>query len=272
MSDKNKKFITGSDMAVKAAIDAGAEMMYGYPITPATEIFTGWIKNKQKFLQTEDEISAGFAVCGGVLAGQKAFSATSGPGHILMQDGFVMAEGMRLPFVLFAAQRGGPSSGTVIYSQQEVMLACYGGNGEGMRLIYSPSGPEELYTLTRRAFNEAWQYRFPAVILTDGYTLKEKSVVDFSLIKEIKNVPAYPLVSEDKIIHWPNIFTAEEELYHELILAKTDFDKISPLVVTSESIQTNDAEVLLIAHGIVAGAAQEALAQVRQVGHKNGLL
>ncbi len=268
---KNKKFITGSDMAVKAAIDAGAQMMYGYPITPATEIFTGWIKNKQNFLQTESEISAGFAVCGGVLAGQKAFSATSGPGHILMQDGFVMAEGMRLPFVLFAAQRGGPSSGTVIYSQQEVILACYGGNGEGMRLVYSPSGPEELYTLTRRAFNEAWQYRFPAVILTDGYTLKEKSVVDFSLIKEMKNVPAYPLISEDKVIHWPNIFTAEEELYHELVLAKADFDKISPLVTTSESIQTGDAEVLLIAHGIVAVAAKEALVQLRSEGQKIGL-
>lgn len=271
MADANKKFITGADMAVKAAIDAGAQMMYGYPITPATEIFTGWIKNKQNFLQTEDEISAGFAVCGGVLAGQKAFSASSGPGHVLMQDGFIMAEGMRLPFVLFAAQRGGPSSGTVIYSQQEVMLACYGGNGEGMRIVYSPSGPEELYALTRRAFNEAWQYRFPAVVLTDGYTLKAKSIVDFSLIKEIENVPAYPLVSEDKIIHWPNIFTAEEELYRELVAAKTDFDKMTPLVVTSEAVQTDDAEVLVIAHGIVAVAAKEALVQLRRQGYKVGL-
>jgi len=271
MSNDNKKFVTGGDMAVKAAIDAGAQMMYGYPITPATEIFTGWVKNKQKFLQTEDEVSAGFAVCGGVLAGQKVFTATSGPGHVLMQDGFIMAEGMRLPFVLFAAQRGGPSSGTVIYSQQEVMLACYGGNGEGMRLVYSPSGPEELYSLTRRAFNEAWQYRFPAVVLTDGYTLKTKSIVDFSFIKEIDNFPAYPLVSEEKVIHWPNIYTSEEELNRELVSAKTDFDKVTPLVVTSEIVQTDDAEILLIAHGIVAVAAKDALAQMRRRGQKIGL-
>src|SRR3989339_11281 len=271
MVDANKKFITGAEMAVKAAIDAGAQMMYGYPITPATEIFTGWIKNKQNFLQTEDEISAGFAVCGGVLAGQKAFSASSGPGHVLMQDGFIMAEGMRLPFVLFAAQRGGPSSGTVIYSQQEVMLACYGGNGEGMRLVYSPSGPEELYALTRRAFNEAWKYRFPAIVLTDGYTLKEKSIVDFSLINDVENFPAYPLVAEGQNIHWPNIFTSEEELNHELNLAKADFDKITPLVATSEIIQTDDAEVILIAHGIVAVAAKEALAKLRLENQKVGL-
>src|SRR3989339_189743 len=235
MVDANKKFITGADMAVKAAIDAGAQMMYGYPITPATEIFTGWIKNKQNFLQTEDEISAGFAVCGGVLAGQKAFSASSGPGHVLMQDGFIMAEGMRLPFVLFAAQRGGPSSGTVIYSQQEVMLACYGGNGEGMRLVYSPSGPEELYALTRRAFNEAWKYRFPAIVLTDGYTLKEKSIVDFSLINDVENFPAYPLVAEGQNIHWPNIFTSEEELNHKLNLDKTVGGKNVKQVIVIES-------------------------------------
>src|SRR3989339_367357 len=238
MVDANKKFITGAEMAVKAAIDAGAQMMYGYPITPATEIFTGWIKNKQNFLQTEDEISAGFAVCGGVLAGQKAFSA---------------------------------SSGTVIYSQQEVMLACYGGNGEGMRLVYSPSGPEELYALTRRAFNEAWKYRFPAIVLTDGYTLKEKSIVDFSLINDVENFPAYPLVAEGQNIHWPNIFTSEEELNHELNLAKADFDKITPLVATSEIIQTDDAEVILIAHGIVAVAAKEALAKLRLENQKVGM-
>src|SRR3989339_525248 len=202
MVDANKKFITGAEMAVKAAIDAGAQMMYGYPITPATEIFTGWIKNKQNFLQTEDEISAGFAVCGGVLAGQKAFSA---------------------------------SSGTVIYSQQEVMLACYGGNGEGMRLVYSPSGPEELYALTRRAFNEAWKYRFPAIVLTDGYTLKEKSIVDFSLINDVENFPAYPLVAEGQNIHWPNIFTSEEELNHKLNLDKTVGGKNVKQVIVIES-------------------------------------
>lgn len=268
---KDKKFITGSEMAVQAAIDAGAQMMYGYPITPATEIFTGWIKNKQPYLQTEDEIAAGFAVCGGVMAGQKVFTATSGPGHILMQDGLSMAEGMRLPFVLLAAQRGGPSSGTVIYSQQETTLACYGGNGEGMRLVYSPSGVQELYTLTRRAFNEAWQYRFPAIVLTDGYTLKEKSVVDFSQIEKIENFPAYPLVSDDKIVHWPNIYTAEKELNAEVLKAKADFDKMSPLVMCSESVEISDAEIILIAHGIVALSAKEAVQKLRQQGKKVGL-
>jgi len=105
---------------------------------------TEWSKESDKkkdliFLQTEDEIAAGFAVCGSIVAGKKTFTTTSGPGTILMQDSLSMAEGMRLPFVAIIAQRGGPSSGTVIYSQQEVNLAIHGGNGEGLRIVYSPS-------------------------------------------------------------------------------------------------------------------------------------
>lgn len=268
---EDKKFLTGADMAVKALIDSGVHMMYGYPITPASDIFNAWINKKQKFLQTEDEVTAGFAVCGAVMAGQKAFTATSGPGHTLMQDGMSMAEAMRLPFVLFAAQRGGPGSGTVIYSQQEVILACYGGNGEGMRIVYSPAGPEELYSLTCRAFNDAWKYRFPTIILTDGYSLKAKSVVDFSQIKPVEIFSSYPLVSEEKVIHWPNIYTAEEELHRELQKAKSDFDKITQEVVCSESVQVEDAEILIIAHGIVAVSVKDALQKLREQGIKAGL-
>ena len=262
--------MTGAEIATQAAIDAGAGMMYGYPITPVTEVFTNWIKRGQKYLQTEDEIAAGFAVCGAVMAGQKAFTATSGPGHILMQDALSMAEGMRLPFVAIVAQRGGPSSGTVIYSQQEVTLACFGGNGEGLRLVYSPGTLAELYTLTRRAFNESWQYHFPAIVLTDGYTVKTRGLVDLENLK-MENFSTVPLVVEGEIKHWPNIFTFEEELYKEVMKNKADFDKISTSVAMAEEYQTEDAEILLIAHGIVGAAAKIAVNQLRESGKKVGL-
>ncbi len=271
MENRDKQFLFGSEIAVQASMDAGAEMMYGYPITPATEVFTGWIDSGQKYLQTEDEIAAGFAVCGALLAGQKAFTATSGPGHTLMQDGLSMAEGMRLPFVMIVAQRGGPSSGTVIYSQQEVILACFGGNGEGFRFVYSPSSLQEVYTLTRRAFNDAWRYRFPAIVLTDGYMLKTRGVIDLSSFKTIENIPAHPLVPEDKIVHWPNIYTFEEELHQEIIFAQNDFHKIAPEIVASEEYLSADAEILLIAHGIVASCAKEAVVELRKQGKKVGL-
>jgi len=272
MSDSQGKiFATGAEIAVKAAHDAGAQMMYGYPITPGTEVFTGWIKNGYNYLQTEDEVAAGFAVAGAVMAGQKSFSATAGPGHVLMQDAITMAEGMRLPFVGIIAQRGGPSSGTVIYSQQEVMLACFGGNGDGHRLVYSPSNAQEIYLLTRQAFNDAWQYRFPAFVLSDGYALKTRSAIDLEKFKEIKNVESYPLVKEGENKHWRNIYTFEEELFEELENQKEDYEKMAKEVACAEEYEIDDAEILIIAHGIVGAAAKEAVQELRANGHKIGL-
>ena len=201
---------------------------------------------------------------------KKSFTASSGPGHILLQDSFSMAEAMRLPFVMIVGQRGGPSSGTVIYSQQEVTLACYGGNGEGMRFVYSPADLDELYLLTRRAFNDAWHYRFPAIVLTDGYTLKTKSVVDLKKFN-IENIPAHQLVPEDKIVHWQNIYTFEDQLFYEITEAKNDFHKISEEIVKSESYLVDDAEIILIAHGIVAAAVKEAVDILRQKNIKAGM-
>ncbi|KKR48570.1 MAG: hypothetical protein UT86_C0004G0056 [Candidatus Magasanikbacteria bacterium GW2011_GWC2_40_17] len=265
----NKKLATGFEAVTEACFDAGAKMMFGYPITPVTEVFTTWIKKGGEYLQTEDEIAAGFGVCGGLIAGQKAFTATSGPGHILMQDALSMAEGMRLPFVAIIGQRGGPSSGTVIYSQQEVTLACFGGNGEGLRLVYSPATIEELYSLTREAFNAAWKYQYPTIVLTDGYLLKSRGVL--AIDKKMENVESYPLVKEGEKKHWRNIYTFEEELNEEVLRSKADFEKNKNEVVRWENYQTEETEILIVAHGIVGAAAKEAIDELRKNGLKVGL-
>jgi len=265
----SKKLMTGAQVTIEACVDVGAEMLYGYPITPSSEVFAGWINNGFKHLQTEDEISAGFAVCGAVLAGQKAFTVTAGPGHILMQDALSMAEGMRLPFVSIIGQRGGPSSGTVIYSQQEVILSCFGGNGEGHRLVYSPSNLNELYKLVIQAFNDAWKYSFPAIVLTDGYLLKVKGVVELDKIEE--NISVCPLVKEGGNIHLPNIYTLEEELYNKLQQDKKDFEIARSQIEAAEVYQIEDAEIVLIAHGIVGAAAKQSVDELRQQGKKVGL-
>jgi len=130
IKDEQKVFMTGNEVIAWAALAAGADIMYGYPITPQNEIMHYWTrlapKYNKKFLQTEDELSAGFTTIGGVLAGRRAFTATAGPGNILMQEPMAMAEAMRIPTVVAVQQRGGPSTATVIYSQQEVNLTCFG--------------------------------------------------------------------------------------------------------------------------------------------------
>ncbi|MBI5222304.1 MAG: ferredoxin oxidoreductase [Candidatus Magasanikbacteria bacterium] len=280
---KTKQFLTGAEVVVRACVDAGAKIMFGYPITPGTEILSHWIKEAQvnkdlKYLQTEDEIAAGFCMCGVVLAGEKAFTATAGPGTVLMQDALSMADGMRLPVVVVVVQRGGPSSGTVIYSQQEVNLAIHGGNGEGLRLVYSPSNLTELYEYTRLAFNNAWKYNFPTVVLSDGFLMKTRQLVECDF--KIENVKTEAMISENTVKNIRNIYTFEEELGEKLAQDKKDFEKMAAEVVKSEKyfgknikyqISNIKFDELIVAHGIVAGAAKVAVDELRKAGEKVGL-
>lgn len=267
----NRQFITGNQAVVLACCHAGVSFMAGYPITPATEILEEWAKlhiakpRQYKFIQAEDEISAGFMVLGAILAGNKAFSATAGPGHILMQDPLAMAEAMRLPMVLIVMQRGGPSTGTVIYSQQEVTLACFGGNGEGLRIVYSAGSPQELYDYTKKALEVAWKYRFPSIVLGDGYSAKMKIPVTINNSKPIKSTAIFTKNN----YNLRNCYNIEDELAEKINMDIKEFKKISPGICQSQSYNSARAQILIVAHGIVAKAAYLAVKKMeknRRVG------
>lgn len=258
-----------------AAEAAGAEAFYGYPITPTTEILTGWAKLAASeknliFLQTEDEPAAGFGVIGSALAGKKSWTATAGVGHILMQDPLSMAEAMRIPFVMYVGQRGGPSTGTVIYSQQELNLARFGGNGEGLRLVLGPSNLQELYDFTIKSFDWAWRHRLPVIILGDGYLSKMTGAVDLSGPGKVASAKATigPGVGPVNI---RNCYSLEEQLGEELKNLIGDYSEISKEVEASESVKCGDAEIVIFAWGTVAAAAKEAVKELRKKGVKAGL-
>ena len=96
LKGEQRVFMTGNEVCAWACVAAKADIMYGYPITPQNEVMHYWTrlapKRGKKFLQTEDEISAGFTTLGGVMSGRKAFTATAGPGNVLMQESASMAE------------------------------------------------------------------------------------------------------------------------------------------------------------------------------------
>jgi len=276
-----KEFLTGNEAIVKGVLACGGQMLTGYPITPTTEIIHYWaeaqIKNDNlKFLQTEDEMSAGFAMIGGVLAGQKAFSATAGPGNVLMQDAFSMAESLRLPTVAFINQRGGPSTGTVIYSQQELNLTCFGGNGEGLRIVYSASSVQEMYDFAIKAFNTAWKYRFPTFVLSDGYSAKASMEIETYELAE-KNIeiikPEAYLLGDNKndSVNLRNCYNLETELNMVVEESKKAFDKIASDIIEFEDYKTLDADIVIVAHGIVGAAAKIAVDSLRKDGIKVGL-
>lgn len=274
-----KVLTTGNEVVLEAAIDAGASMFCGYPITPSTEILAGWAKRADQnkdlvFLQSEDEIAAGFATIGGVLAGRKAWTATAGPGNILMQDGLAMAEAMRIPIVTYIGQRGGPSTGTVIFSQQELNLTSHGGNGEGLRIVYSPGNLQELYDYTFKAFDTAWRYRFPTFILSDGYLGKTLGEVTYH---QGKTIEAEPILQDRERIdkgeysNIRNCYSLEEELAEVLGRDIKDYEKISSKIAEYEELYCGDAELIIFAHGSVSGAVKAAIIQARQNGLKVGL-
>ncbi|WP_028308903.1 ferredoxin oxidoreductase [Desulfitibacter alkalitolerans] len=280
---EKKVFVTGNEAVAWAALAAGAEIMYGYPITPQNEIMHYWTriapKYGKKFLQTEDEISAGFTCLGGVFSGRKAFTATAGPGNTLMQEPMSMAEMMKVPAVFIICQRGGPSTATVIYSQQETTLTCFGGNGEGLRIVYSTENHQELYDYTIKAFNAAWKYRMPTFVLGDGYQskMRESLVMYDPEVRGIQMVDPEPIVRKPgvpgvdrKPIHLRNTYNMEDELYEVVMDLVDNYNKMAPEVVEYVSYNCDDADVLILAHGIVSRAAQGAVKLLREEGLKAG--
>jgi 2-oxoglutarate ferredoxin oxidoreductase subunit alpha len=279
LNNEKEMFMTGNEVVAWAALAAEADFMYGYPITPQNEIMYYWAKLApafgRGFLQTEDEISAGFTMLGGALVGKKTFSATAGPGNILMQESISMAEMMRLPGVWIIQQRGGPSTATVIYSQQEFRLTTTGGNGEGMRLVYSTSSHQELFESTIKAFNNAWKYRFPTFVLGDGYQAKMREpVVLFNpKLRNWEIIAAEPIAMKSGVpylerdpVHLRNTFNIEEELYDILSGHLADFRRMKQEVVEWDEGGSEKADLLVVAHGIVGRAAISAVKTVNNQG------
>lgn len=284
VTGERRVFMTGNEVCAWAALAAEADIMYGYPITPQTDIMQYWTrlapKFGRKFLQTEDEISAGFTTIGGVLAGKRAFSATTGPGNVLFQEPMSMAEMMRIPTVVIIPQRGGPSTATVIYSQQEVTMTAFGGNGEGFRIVYSTAGHQDLYDYTIKAFNTAWKYRFPTFVLGDGYQAKmrEPLTIYDPAQRGIQMVKTEPLVGLEGIPgrdrptqYLRNTYNTEEELYEVVMEIARDFEKAAPEIVEWQDFDTDkEMDVLILAHGVVSRSAQGALPLLREQGIRAG--
>jgi 2-oxoglutarate ferredoxin oxidoreductase subunit alpha len=280
---EKRYFMTGNEVVAYAAVMASADIMYGYPITPQNEIMHYWTRMAPKygkeFLQTEDELSAGFTTVGGVLAGRRAFTATAGPGNTLMQEPISMAEAMRLPIVVVVQQRGGPSTATVIYSQQEVTLTTIGGNGEGFRIVYSTANHQELFDYTIKAFNTAWKYRFPTFVLGDGYQAKMRESVTMydPAGRGIQMVPTEPYVGKPGVPgvdrppgQYRNTYNVEEEIYEVVAQYTREYEAIAPEVAEYESFGTEDADLVILSHGVVFRAVKEAVNELREAGVKVG--
>jgi len=170
--DEEQVLVGGSHGIAYAALDEGCRFIAGYPMTPWTDVFAIMSQLLHEFdgvaEQVEDEIAAASMAIGASHTGAKAMSGSSGGGFALMSEPLGMAEATETPVVLVEAMRGGPSTGLPTKTEQsDLEHVLYTGQGDGLRVVLAPGDVEEAYEQTRTAFQLAYGYNIPAIVLYD---------------------------------------------------------------------------------------------------------
>ena len=165
-------FVQGNEACVRGALYAGLKFFAGYPITPSTEMAELLSENLPKcgghFIQMEDELASMCAIIGASVTGNKAMTATSGPGFSLMQEALGYAVMAVIPCVVASVQRAGPSTGLATkVAQGDVNQARWGTHGEHSIIALTASSVQDVFSMTVEAFNMAETYRTPVILLFD---------------------------------------------------------------------------------------------------------
>lgn len=183
--------VSGNDALCLGAIFAGVRVYAGYPITPASDIMHWMAQELPRrggaMIQTEDEIAALALVLGASFAGQKAMTATSGPGLSLMVELIGLASMAEIPAVIVDVQRGGPSTGMPTKTENaDLNLAVYGAHGDAPRIVIAPGTIEECFYLTVRAFDLAERYQSPVILLSDQFLAQSTQSIPFPVVEGLK--------------------------------------------------------------------------------------
>lgn len=302
-------FMSGDVACAEGAIAAGCRFFAGYPITPATEIAERMAQRLPQvggvYIQMEDEIGSLAAVLGASYAGVKSMTATSGPGFSLMQENIGLAAMTETPCVIVNVMRGGPSTGQpTMPGQQDVMQAKWGSHGDYEIIALAPSSVQEMFDLTVEAFNLAETYRVPTMVLADeivGHMWERIEIPSPDQIRIVnrkkppKNMKGQyaPFMPDDDLVPPMAVF-GEGYHFHATGLTHDEFgtpktdsievqtrlvmrlcDKIrknSDKIIRVEKVMLEDAEVAVVAYGISARAALNAVRKAREKGIKAGLL
>jgi 2-oxoglutarate ferredoxin oxidoreductase subunit alpha len=301
-------FMSGDIACAEGAIAAGCRFFAGYPITPATEIAEHLSVRMPEFggiyIQMEDEIASIAAVIGASYSGLKAMTATSGPGFSLMQENIGLAAMTEAPCVIVDIMRGGPSTGQpTLPGQQDVMQAKWGSHGDYSIIALSPSSVQEMFNLTIEAFNMSETYRVPALVMGDEIVahMWEKVVIPYaSEIRIINRKKPHdspdkyePFMPDDDLVP-PMACFGEGYRFHATGLTHDEYgyprtqssevqsklvrrlcEKVSrneDKIIKVERVMLEDADVAVVAYGIVARAALSAVRKAREAGIKAGLL
>jgi len=272
----------GNDAVGEGAIQAGCQAYFGYPITPQNEI-TAYMAKKmleegRVFIQAESEIAAINMVFGASLTGARAMTSSSSPGISLKQEGISYMVGCELPGVVVNIQRGGPGLGNISGAQGDYFQATRGGgHGDYYLIVLAPASVQEMYDLTREAFDLADKYRNPVIILADG--------ILGQMLEPVRIEKENPMPNFDTKKDWILNGCKEREprMVRSLLMDEgaleehnwklnKKYEEIKRSEVRVETDNLEDAEVALIGYGTSARICREAMETARKKGMRVGLI
>lgn len=281
------KLMKGNEAVAEAAIRAGADGYFGYPITPQSEIMEYLMTEKpyettgMVVLQAESEVAAINMVYGGASCGRMVMTSSSSPGISLKMEGISYLAGAELPAVIVNVVRGGPGLGTIQPSQSDYFQATKGGgHGDYRMYVLAPASVQEMSDFVKIGFDMAFKYRNPVMILSDGAIgqMMEK-VVLFDPIprrtpEEIEKQCPWATVGK-KANRERNIITSllldSHEQEQHVFKLRDKYKRMQQEDVKFEKIQCDDAEYIFVAYGSSARICQKAVDIARAQGIKVGL-
>ncbi len=287
MADQEVTLMKGNEAIARAAIRCGVDGYFGYPITPQSEVIETlaadkpWETTGMVVVQAESEVASINMVYGAAGSGKRAMTSSSSPGVALMQEGIAYMAGAELPGVIVNVQRGGPGLGTIQPSQSDYFQATRGGgNGDYYCYVLAPYSVQEMADFVDLAFEKAFQYRIPAMILSDG--------VIGQMMEKVVLPPYKPRRTEEEIRQqcpWaamgrskdrnPNIITSlelqSEVMEQRNIHLQEKYETMRQNEVRYETTLCEDADYIIVAFGSAARIAHKAVEMARAEGIKVGL-
>jgi 2-oxoisovalerate ferredoxin oxidoreductase alpha subunit len=274
-----RELVKGNEAVIKAAIIAGCECYFGYPITPASEIAETaallFPLVGRTFIQAESEIAAIQMVYGATGAGVRAMTASSGPGVSLKQEGISYCAGSEVPAVLVDVMRGGPGLGNIAPEQGDYnQIVKGGGHGCYKCLVLAPYSAQEMCDLTIKAFELADKYRNPTVVLTDGFIGQMVEAVDFPT--DFPKIPEKDWATDGTAKTTNNLINsirlAPDDLEKHNFHLAAKYEKMQKEDVLYEGYKIDDAQLVLVAYGITSRILITVVDKAREKGLAVGLL
>lgn len=281
-----KELWKGNEAIAEAAIRAGCDCFFGYPITPQSEVpeymSRELKKNGGAFIQAESELGAINMAYGASAAGGRVLITSSSPGIALMQESIGLLCSVELPVVIINVMRGGPGIGSIQPGQADYNQVTRGGsNGDYHTIVLAPNSIQEAIDMIGKAFDLADEYRNPVIIAADGMLGQMMEPVVMPEAKpaptedEIPQIKPYALTGHKnkRDRHAINSVWLKQELLENYINEYwPKYEKAERELQDWESRNLAGAEVVFVAYGSTSRIAMEAMEMLANEGIKVGLI